>query len=106
MQGKFSNYIGKFCHVTTSLWQGLLPHVQLQRPWERGCGITAYMNSGLSKYSGQVSNYKIVIKNVIEIMLPNAICFMQWNLPKEGTTNLDANLGLNRMHHKMNHIFH
>ena len=33
---KFSKYIRKFGHVTTSLCQGLLPHVPPQRPWERG----------------------------------------------------------------------
>ena len=37
LQGKFSCYIGKFGHVTTSLCQGLLPHVPPQRPWGRGC---------------------------------------------------------------------
>ena len=37
-------------------------------------------------------------------LMPYAL--WQWNLPKEGTTNLDANLGLNGMHHKMNHVFH
>ena len=48
---KFSKYIGKFGHVTTSLCQGLLPHVPPQRPWERGCPLPRYINPSYQQLS-------------------------------------------------------
>ena len=43
LAGKFFKYIGKFGHVATNLYQGLLPHVPPQRPsWEGGCDLTVH----------------------------------------------------------------
>ena len=59
---KFSKYIGKFGHVTTSLCQGLLPHIPPQRPWKRGWPLPYNIVYKM------VSNYDIINMDEFEIM--------------------------------------